>query len=213
MTLANGWKIAIGVLLTVFVTVGSWAWLTEHDARLKAEATTAVQQKTIDGAQAAAQQTAAQLNQSLAALEAEKAKPATPQQIIIDASKLMPNLPQPITIQTAPAAPVIPGNNPVNTGSGQAPGAASTPQQQLVIPEVDFKAIQDAEIGCQENAASLSACQLTAADVQVELKTTSAQRDEWEKTAKGGTWLHRTVTAAKWIAIGGAVGYVAGHKF
>jgi endonuclease YncB( thermonuclease family) len=213
-------KVQLGItafIVFMLALVGGATWLQEHNARLKAETTTAVQQKTIDQAKGDAKQaaevvkqTAGQLKLTLAALEAEKAKPATAQQIVIDASKLFPNLPAPLQVVTPPPT--------TETVDGKTVEVPSEPVVQ--IPQVDFKALQDGAITCQENAASLSACQLTAAqvqielaDVQVELKTTTAQRDEWEKAAKGGTWLHRTVTAVKWVAIGGAVGYVAGHKF
>jgi hypothetical protein len=79
------------------------------------------------------------------------------------------------------------------------------------IPQVDFAALQNGAITCQENEAKLEACTLTAADTAVELKATTAQRDEWEKTAKGGSWWHRTLTAAKWIGIGAGVGYATGR--
>jgi hypothetical protein len=171
---------------------------------LKAETASAAQQKTVDAAKADSQQVASQLKVTMAALEAEKAKPATPQQIVLDASKLIPNLPQPMVIQDAPAPAV-------GTGPAQPGSAIQQPQQQIVIPAADFKAIQTAEIGCQENAAKLTACTLTAANTATELQAISSQRDEWKMAAKGGTWLHRTLTAAKWIGIGAATGYVAGR--
>lgn len=205
MTISKWWSIGIGILLIVFVTLGGCAWLAEHDAKLKAEAQSSVQQKGIDAAKSDAAQTAAQLKQTLAALESQKSQPATPQQIILDTSKLIP-LPQPITIQTAPQPAV--GNGPAQPGN---PVPAKTSDaKQIVIPEADFQAIQNAEIGCQENSAKLGACALTSADLQAELKATEAQRDTWEKTAKGGSWLHKTLTAAKWIGIGVATGYVTG---
>lgn len=204
------WPRRIGIaLLVALIALGGYEWLAERESRIKAEAQTAAQQKSIDAAKNDAAQTAAQLKQTLAALEQQKAKPATAQQIILDTSKLIPSLPQPITIQTAPAPAV--GNGPAQPG--EADSAKIPQQQQIVVPAVDFQAIQNAEIGCQENSAKLSACALTSADLQAELKATEAQRDTWEKTAKGGTWLHKTLTVAKWIVIGAGAGYVAGHKW
>jgi hypothetical protein len=192
------------LLLVALLALGAYEWNQEREARLKAEAQTAAQQKDIDAAKSDAAQTAAQLKQTLAALESQKSQPATPQQIILDTSKLIA-LAQPLTAQAAPQPAA--GNGPVQPG---APDSAKGPQQQIVIPAADFQAIQNAEIGCQENSAKLSACALTTADLQTELKATEAQRDTWEKTAKGGSWLHKTLTAAKWIGIGVATGYVAG---
>jgi hypothetical protein len=207
MTVSWAWgKIALGVAVVGLIVVGSLAWLREHDARQKAEMQTAFQQKSIDAAKSDAAQTASQLQQSLAALEAARAKVATAQQILIDGSKLLPKLPQPVVIQAAAATAV--GTGPAQPGNPALPDA---PGQQLVIPAADFQAIHNAEIDCQESAAKLAACTRTATDTSTELQQATAQRDEWERTAKGGTWWHRTVTAVKWIGIGAATGYVAGR--
>lgn len=203
------WPRRIGIaLLVALIALGGYEWLAERESRIKAEAQTAAQQKGIDAAKSDASQVAAQLKTTLAALEQQKSKPATPQQIILDTSRLIPSLPQPITIQTAPAPAV--GNGPAQPGVAD---SAKVPQQQIIVPAADFQAIQNAEIGCQENTAKLASCALTAADTAAELKATEAQRDTWEKTAKGGTWIHKTLTAAKWIVIGAGAGYVAGRKW
>jgi len=208
INIPHTWIAAALVVLFALGALSVYEWVQEREARIKAVAQTATQQKSIDAAKSDAAQTAAQLKQTLAALEQQKAKPATPQQIIHDTSKLIPSLPQPITIQTAPAPAV--GNGPAQPGAAD---SAKVPQQQIIVPAADFQAIQEAEIGCQENSAKLAACSLIAADTAAELKATEAQRDTWEKTAKGGAWLHKTLTAAKWIAIGAGAGYVAGHKW
>jgi hypothetical protein len=36
------------------------------------------------------------------------------------------------------------------------------------------------------------------------------QRDEYKRALKGGTVWHRTMVAAKWVAIGAGIGLVAG---
>jgi hypothetical protein len=209
MTIPETWHAPLEVALAILALLAGYMLLQEHDARLRADAASAVQERAIDQAEKDAQGAQANLVAQLKALEIEKAAPATPQQIIVDGSKLMPALPQPITIQTAPSQPV---SGPASRQAG-APDAPDAPPQQIVIPAADFKAIQAAEIGCQETGAKLTACTQTAADTAVELKATAAQRDEWKSAAKGGTWLHRTVTAAKWIGIGAAVGYGMGHKW
>jgi hypothetical protein len=207
MTISKAWAIGIGVVLALAIALGSYEWLHERHARLKAQTQTAAQQKTIDQAKTDAQAEEAELVAHLAALEADRQQPATAQRIVAETSKLIPNLPQPITIQAAPQTAAA-------TGAAQstAPALADAPQaQQLVVPAADFKSIQNAEIDCEENAAKLDACTRTAADTATELKATTAQRDEWERTAKSGSWWQRTVTAAKWIGIGAAVGAGAGY--
>jgi hypothetical protein len=203
MTLSKAWIIGIAVVLAAAALLGGYGLLEEHSARLKAETASAVQQKTVDQAKADAAATAASLKETLAGLEAQRAKPATPQQIIIDGSKLIPNLPQPVVIQDSRDQ----GAGVRDQKSPALPDAPK-PEQQLVIPAADFQAIHNAEITCQESAAKLNACNLTAADVQTELKATAAERNEWKTAAKGGTWLHRALTAAKWVGIGAAAGYV-----
>lgn len=196
-------KILIGVLLAAAFAFVGYEWLQQHDALVKAEATAAAQQKTIDQAKsdaATAQQT---LAAQLRVLQVQGQQPATAPQIVIDASKLIPNLPQPLQVVTPPPAQ--------QTVDGKTEELPSAPVVQ--IPQVDFAAVQANAIACQENADKLAACTTELADMNTELRATTQQRDEFKAAAKGGNWLHRTLTAVKWIAIGGAVGYTAGHKW
>ena len=182
---------------------GGYELSQEHDARLKAETSAAQQQKSIDAAKADAARAADQLQATLKTLEAEKAKPATPQQIVIDASKIIPNLPQPITIEQIPQSPGLAESNLPN-----APAA-----QQIVIPPADYQAIHDAMIGCQENAAKLTACDTTNGALKKELAETQLQRDDYKTALKGGTFWHRVKSDAIKIGIAGTIGYLAGHKW
>jgi uncharacterized protein HemX len=190
----------IGILAILLLAVGIFSWMQEHDARLKAEAQTAAQQKTIDQAAKDAQTVQQNLDAQMKTLEAERQAPATAPQIVIDAAKMFPGLAAPLqVVQPAPVEQTV---------NGKTEEIPSAPVVQ--IPQVDFAALQQGAITCQENSAKLDACTLTQADTQTELTQTKAQASEWEKTAKGGTWLHRAVTAAKWVVIGVAAGYVAG---
>ena len=203
MTISRAWAIGICVVLGLAIVLGGYEWLQEHDARLKAEASTAAEQKTIDQAKTDTATIQKTLAGQLQTLEAQRSQPATPQQIVIDASKFIPNLPQPLQVITPPPTQTI--------VDGKTEEVPSAPVVQ--IPTADLAAIQAGAVTCQEDAANLTACTLTAADTAIELKATTAQRDTWEKTAKGGSWLHKTLNAAKWIVVGAGVGYVAGHKW
>jgi hypothetical protein len=203
MTISKAWTIGIGTVLLLLAGLGGYELLQEHDARVKAEAQTAAQQKSIDQSKADALTVKKTLTAQLQALEGQRQKPATAPQIVIDAQKLFPNLPAQLQVVTPPPTE--------QTVNGKMVEVPSAPVVQ--IPQVDFQALQNGAITCQENAAKLTACSLTAADTEVELKATTEQRDVWEKAAKGGSWFHRTLTAAKWIGIGVGVGYVAGHKW
>lgn len=197
------WKIVGWVGALALVTVGVVCWLQEHDARLKADTLTTTQQKTIVEAEADARNQKLALDAEIQTLEAERQQPATAQRIVTETSQLIPNLPKPVEIQTV-AQPAV------ATGAAK-PALPDAPTQQLVIPSADFPAIQKAEIDCQEDVAKLNACTQTSADTAAELKAAAAQRDEWERTAKGGTWWHRALTAGKWVLIGGAAGAAAGY--
>jgi hypothetical protein len=201
VTISRAWAIGIGVVLGLAIVLGGFEWLQAHDAMLKAQTQTTEQQKTIDQAKADAVTVQQALASRLQALEAQRQQPATAPQIVIDAAKMFPNLPAQLQVVTPPPT--------TQTVNGKTVEVPSAPVVQ--IPQVDFATLQNGAITCQENAAKLDACTLTAADTATELKATTAQRDEWEKTAKGGTWIHRTLTAAKWIVIGGATGYAAGR--
>lgn len=201
MTISRAWAIGIGIVLGLAIVLGGFEWLQAHDAMLRAQTQTTEQQKTIDQAKADAVTVQQELAARLQALEAQRQQPATAPQIVIDAAKMFPNLPAQLQVVTPPPT--------TQTVNGKTVEVPSAPVVQ--IPQVDFATLQNGAITCQENAAKLDACTLTAADTQTELKATAAQRDEWEKTAKGGTWIHRTLTAAKWIVIGGATGYAAGR--
>jgi len=195
-------EIVIGILAILLIAVAVFSWMQEHDARLQAEAQTAAQQKTINQAAKDAQSVQQNLDAQLKTIETQRQVPATAPQIVIDAAKLFPGLPAPLQVVQPP--PVQ------QTVNGKTEEVPSAPVVQ--IPQVDFATLQAGAITCQENSAKLDACTQTQADNAVQLKETTAQRDEWEKTAKGGTWMHRTLTAAKWVVIGGVIGYVAGKQ-
>jgi hypothetical protein len=158
---------------------------------------TSTQQKDIDALKAAAAQTDESLKAQLASLAQQAKQPATPQQIVIDASKMIPNLPTPLQVQQIPVNASIPDGPKV---------------QQVVIPDQDVTAVRDYGLACQAAADKLTACTSDQSNLQKQLSLTGAQRDEWQKAAKGGSFWHRALTAAKWIAIGGAAGYVAAKR-
>jgi hypothetical protein len=208
MTVREKLLAAGAMFLLVVLLFGFRAWIAEHDARTKAEATQTAQQeviataqKSIDAARADQARTADTLQQQIAALEARKQQPVTPERFVLDLSKALPNLPQPATV--VPSAPAAAGNGPA-----QPPSAAS-----IQIPAADLPALRDYKISCDENSARLTACQLTDASLQQQLdgtqsqlKATAAERDSWKTAARGGSWLHRLGKAAKCLGFsaGGA---------
>jgi hypothetical protein len=187
------------VLIAGFLVFAGYGWLQEHDARLKAETQTSQQQKQIDGLQQQATQAQSALTDKLASLEKQRAQPATAAQLVSAANTLLPGLPAALEIQTAAANPELPN---------------APPTQSIVIPEADFKSIQNAQLTCQEGAAKLATCQIIGDDAKQQLKLTQDQRDEWKTAAKGGSIWHRALGAAKWFAVGAGAGagvYAATH--
>jgi len=194
---------ALIILLIAGVIFAAHEWQRERKARVQAENVQAAQQKVIDAAKADQAKTAADLQQKIAALEGQKKQPITPQQFVAGTAKLFPKLPQPMTVVERPAiTTVIDGKQ------------ATLPSAPVVeIPAADLSTLRDYKLSCDETQAKLDACAKDKTDLTAELNATKMQRDRWQATAKGGTWLHRTLIAAKWIGIGAGVGYAAGHKW
>lgn len=188
MTLAHKVMVVAAIVLSIFLTLVACEWLKEHDARLETEKQVALQQQSINTLQTAQQTAQAALITQVKAIEQQKTQPATAAQILTEAQTLGIALPEPLKVQPDPSLP----NSPE--------------AQQVVIPAADFKAIRDAELTCQEDQAKLATCNAVNADQATQLKLTETQRDEWEKTAKGGSVWHRVLTTAKYVGIGAAIG-------
>src|SRR5579863_6900401 len=87
-----------GILLAVLLAAMAFhAWLTEHDDRLRLQATIATQKQALDAADVRERDRAASLKDTLAQIEALKRQTQTPAQILRDLPKFLP-LPQPITL-------------------------------------------------------------------------------------------------------------------
>jgi hypothetical protein len=190
MTLAHKITFAAALVLLGAVFFVGYQWLQEHDGRLKVEAQTAVQQKDIEALRATQQQTADTLKAQLAAIALERQQPVAPAQFVVDASKLLPNLPQPVAA------------TPVDTAKPDGP-------QQVVIPAADLPAFRNYKLTCDAATDSLAACTSTQQTLKAQVALTEAQRDEWQKAAKGGSIWHRALKVAEYVGIGAAVGYAA----
>jgi hypothetical protein len=93
-----------GILLAVLLAaMASHAWLTEHDDRLRMQATIATQKQALDAADSREHDRAATLKDTLAQIDALKRQIQTPAQVIRDLPKFL-SLPQPITLDSAQSA-------------------------------------------------------------------------------------------------------------
>jgi hypothetical protein len=88
-----------GILLAVLLAAMAFhAWLTEHDDRLRMQATIATQKQALDAADARERDRAVTLKDTLAQIDAQKRQTQTPAQVVRDLPKFL-SLPQPITLK------------------------------------------------------------------------------------------------------------------
>jgi hypothetical protein len=97
-----------GILLAVLLAAMAFhAWLTEHDDRLRMQATIATQKQALDAADSREHDRAATLKDTLAQIEALKRQTQTPAQVVRDLPKFL-SLPQPITLNSPQSATLAP---------------------------------------------------------------------------------------------------------
>lgn len=204
MALRTRIEIAVVIMMLAAGVALFRAWLSQHDARLRAEATARQEQTAIADLQkqrdllvqgdkardATAAATIAELTKAAAAQK-------TPQQI----ARWLPreiSLPKPLSIQ-APRA----------TAQNPAPPAIAT------IPQEDLAPLRDFVLQAKTCAVALPAAQADLSSCRDQLKLAGEQLSAaecesaaWKKAAKGTFW-GRLKRGAKWFAIGAAAGAAA----
>ena len=184
------------------------SWLEARDTRVQLQAELAAQKTIIDQAQqqinAVVQQQKdrdAALQQQLQGMQAAVAQVKTAAEIAKWIPTQLPTQ-QPINIHIPPATPQNP-----------------TPDAVATIPQADLPAIRDAIEGCKECKVTLATAQqdLVSKDQQLklageQLSATQRERDVAVRAAAGGGFWLRVKRGAKWLAIGGAIGYVAARS-
>jgi hypothetical protein len=129
-TMRNTLEIS-GILLAVLLaTMAFHAWLTEHDDRLRLQATIATQKQALDAADVRERDRAVTLKDTLAQIDALKRHTQTPAQVVSELPKFL-SLPQPITLTS--------------------PQIAAPTTQQGTAPS-DKSACPDKKKGCAQNA-------------------------------------------------------------
>jgi hypothetical protein len=73
----------------------------------------------------------------------------------------------------------------------------------------DLKPLYDFTLDCKACQAKLAASQGDLTDEKAKTVVLTKERDEAVRAAKGGNILQRVARAAKWLAIGAALGAVA----
>src|SRR5579864_1873966 len=215
-------ELLITATLAIAVLV---AWRADRRDRAQLAAELAAAKQTLEQADARQHERDAQLVQTLASLATEKRTVSTPADIVRD----LPNqiaLPVPITLQspnsTAASAKVTCSSGLPSSGKNPGCGAEGLDSTQFtqstgakpsdtnaVIPAEDLKPLYNFTLDCNSCQSKLAAAQGDLADERAKSAVLTRERDAAIRTAKGGSVLRRITRAAKWLAIGAAVGALA----
>jgi hypothetical protein len=179
------------VLLGALLVMGD-SWLAAHEDQVRLAATLDAQKSVVAAAERREQDRAEQLRETLQQIESLKRAVQTPQQVIQAIPQYLPQLPVPIHVEQPPAEPGKPQPPPVVT-----------------IPPQDLKALYDFSADCAACKAERDALKSSATDERAKIDALTKERDAAIKAAKGGGFWRRAGRAAKWLAIGVAVGYAA----
>jgi type II secretory pathway pseudopilin PulG len=173
------------------------AWRAERRDRAQLASELSAAKQALAQADARQHDRDTQLLQTLSTLAAEKRTVTTPAQIIRELPQQIP-LPAPIVLQSSPSA-----------SPSDSKGASNTAQTQAVIPAEDLKPLYDFTLDCKACQAKLAASQGDLTDEKAKTVVLTKERDDAVRAAKGGSVLRRIARAAKWLAIGAALGAVA----
>jgi hypothetical protein len=214
MTVAHKITAAVAITLLVILGFAGYAWFTEHDARVRAELT----EKSSDQDKALNAQQINTLQKRMDTRDADDAKQQSQTAELIKSvqtiAQIKAQLPQYITLPSAPQQ--ITRQQAAAINAEKIPDAPQVQAGDFFVSQADAKAIFDKLALCSADDKSLSTCSADKSDLQGQLvaqkKETADEQaiaETWKKAAKGGSVWHRTLTAAKWIGIGAAVGYAA----
>lgn len=204
MTLRTRIEIVVLILTLAGCATLFRAWLAEHDARLRAEASAKQEQLAIadlqkqrDSLARADRQRDATAEATIAQLKAQAAAAKTPEQIARWLPKEIP-LPKPLTVRVPPAT----AQNP-------------SPPAIAAVPEEDLAPLRDFVLQAKTCAVALPAAQADLSSCQEQLRLageqlSASERESaaWKRAAKGTFW-GRLKRGAKWFAIGAAAGAAA----
>jgi hypothetical protein len=199
------WRAAGEILLAGVALIGLWSYISAREARIKAEAVQAANEKVVAQNDQQIKLLASQVEQlkadqtrQLATLTATFSRAQTPQDIAPLVAKLM-ELQKPITFVTPAATPENPHPQPV----AQIP-AEDAPQVKAYV-----QTCEECKIKLPSLAAELSASEAQGRFLASNLVERTQERDQWKTAAKGGSFWQRFTRSLKYLAIGAGVGAVA----
>jgi hypothetical protein len=172
------------------------AWRSARHDSQKLAATLAAQNLTLQQASDHEKQRDSQLAATLAAIQSEKRAVRTPRQAAEQLPSILPPLPLPVTVSIPNlSVPLPPGE--------------TQPLATVSIPQPDLVPLYDALQDCRSSQAQAGALQNDLADEKSRSAALTQERNAAVAAARGGTLLVRLKRAAKWFAIGIAIGAVA----
>lgn len=193
LSLRVKWEIAgAAVALLGILVVGGALREAKHDAA-KLKATLATQQVVVVDAAKREVARDDQATKAVQKMETVRKAVRTPTQALRAIPAVIP-LPVPIALE-----PVAPGAKP------GAPGGLP----DAVIPQQDLKPLYDFGVACQECKVQLAAAVADKADAATALTAMTKERDAAVTVAKGGSKWQKIKRAAKFTAVGLAIGATA----
>jgi predicted ribosome quality control (RQC) complex YloA/Tae2 family protein len=200
MTAGHKFTVALAVALAVLLGWAVYGWTREHEAHAVLMAQEADAKATQAALDAKEKQNQAQLASQLQTFEQMKRSVQTPQQIAQALPTVLPAMPEKIAQVTQEQA------NAVVTAN--LPNAPKLGVGDLIIPAADAKSFYDSQVDCKENEAKLYSCQETVSNQKSQIASKDAVIKDQDIALKGGTRWKRVGTAAKWVAVGIATGFV-----
>jgi hypothetical protein len=200
------WIKLAAVVVIVVLAAGvfvAWRDARKEQAALQAELKT-TQQALADATARQASRDAV-VNDLVVGLKKKEATVQKPAQVVAALPGVI-TLPAPITIDAErPASEGGPytGKKPSNDVDGVQP--------KVNFPAADLKPLYDFAADCKACQAKLGAAQADLTDEKAKAQALGRERDDALRAAKGGSVLRRIARAAKWFAIGAAVGAIAAN--
>ncbi len=204
-------RLAAFLMVVILCMAVVKAWRADRRDRAQLNSELAATKQLLAAADARQHDRDTQLQQTLAALAAEKRTIVTPAQIVRDLPREMP-LPVPIALQSSPADNAATGSSSTTQNPGRATMPSTKqnpPPTNAVIPAADLKPLYDFTLDCKACQARLATAQRDLLDEKTKSAALTQERDQALKIARGGSLLRRLGRAAKWFLIGAATGAVA----
>ncbi|HEV1992510.1 MAG TPA: hypothetical protein VGR34_06565 [Candidatus Dormibacteraeota bacterium] len=199
------WRIALELALAIVALIALWSYLSSRDAKVKAEATQAANEKVIAQNDQQIKLLASQVEQlkadqarQLETLRATFSRAQTPQDLAPLVSRLM-EFQKPITIVTPPATAENPHPQPALQLA-----AEDAPQLKAYV-----QACEECKIKLPSITAQLGKSEQEKQLLANDLVKRTEERDQWHTAAKGGSFWQRFTRSLKYLAIGAGVGAAA----